>query len=209
MSKSTNVFLTNIANLTPEQAKKVWALGHEANIITEAVPAEPTGKALREAVGDVATVTKLARMLSGTPGQEGVVQALYGRPARTSSTTAKLPAAPKKVAANRGRPATGNASGRYSNETIPNSHYVIVKVKNPKRAGTASFARFAKYKNGATVAAICAIEGGPRMDDLRWDLQRGYIEVVAELPKAEGAETKKESPKTKPGKHGITLAASA
>jgi hypothetical protein len=206
MAKPIDVFLKNITDLTDDQAKIVWNIGHTAKIITAECPAEPTGKLLKEAVGDIATVTKLARALSAMPGQEGVVQMLYGRPVKSNSGTAKLPQ--KTVAPSaKGRPATGNNSGRYSNAGINPNHFVIVKCANPKRAGTASHARFAKYRNGATVAANIAIEGGPRMDDIRWDLLRNHIELSPEAPVQEKKNA--DSPKTKPGKNGVTIAANA
>lgn len=47
---------------------------------------------------------------------------------------------------------------------------------NPKRAGSASYDRFALYEDGMTIAA--AVEKGVKTDDVAWDIRKGFIEVV-------------------------------
>jgi len=54
----------------------------------------------------------------------------------------------------------------------------IVHVE-PDCAGKrgASRERFAKYRKGSTVAAVLATKGGPRRDDVRYDLGHGFIRL--------------------------------
>jgi hypothetical protein len=48
-------------------------------------------------------------------------------------------------------------------------------TENPKRPGTSSFARFAKYSAATSVAEFILLGG--KMADLRWDLAHGYAVV--------------------------------
>jgi predicted HNH restriction endonuclease len=49
---------------------------------------------------------------------------------------------------------------------------------NPKQEGSAARLRFARYLNGQTVAAYCAAVGAEGRNDLVWDFNRGYIDIV-------------------------------
>jgi hypothetical protein len=49
--------------------------------------------------------------------------------------------------------------------------------KNPKREGSASYDRFAVYKNGISVGD--ALKGGVTYADLSWDVGHGFIKVTA------------------------------
>lgn len=51
------------------------------------------------------------------------------------------------------------------------------KDNNPKRKGSASEARFAKYKDGMTVAK--AKEAGLSAADISYDADHGYIKLTA------------------------------
>jgi hypothetical protein len=198
-----NTLLNNLASLEEHQAKVVWKLGKAAGIISEEVPDVCTGKALRDAVASTeGAIMQLTRHLGATPGQEGVVQALYGRPVKTASKSAALPL--RTVAkGTKGRPATGNNSGRYYNGPIPMHCYVKVKVANPKRPGTQAHERFAKYpKKPMTVQQILTIKDGPRLDDLRWDLRQEFIELMEKLPEGETDSTHD----TKTASNGVSLA---
>lgn len=53
---------------------------------------------------------------------------------------------------------------------------VYSKANNPKRAGSASYARFDKYVDGMSVKA--AKEAGITLSDIRWDIDKGYISIV-------------------------------
>lgn len=48
---------------------------------------------------------------------------------------------------------------------------------NPKRAGSASHARFALYKSGMTVKD--ALEAGVTSADLKWDTSKNFIKIAA------------------------------
>jgi hypothetical protein len=50
-----------------------------------------------------------------------------------------------------------------------------VLVANPKKAGSATFERFAKYIDGATVAD--SLKNGVLSGDIRWDLAHGFIRI--------------------------------
>ena len=51
----------------------------------------------------------------------------------------------------------------------------VLAAENPKRKGSESAARFAKYKTGMTYAQ--AIEKGLTRADISWDLKHGYIKL--------------------------------
>lgn len=62
---------------------------------------------------------------------------------------------------------------------------VITNIKeNPKREGSASYDRYAKYVEGMTVAEFC--EAGGTTGDVRFDAERGHITLtlVEDEPKA-------------------------
>lgn len=82
---------------------------------------------------------------------------------------------------------------------------------NPKRAGSASHARFAKYEDGMTVDE--AQKAGVTAGDLLWDTKHGFIEIGKEYndkavvkskpapaPKKEKAEGGKAAAKKAPAK---------
>ena len=94
---------------------------------------------------------------------DGVVciETLLGRP-----IVRAVPKPPRRAARPRGaaRPRT---DGRR-----------VVRVHpNPKRPGTKSYERFALYQEGLTVTETIALPGGPTKDDIRWDSDRGFIEL--------------------------------
>jgi hypothetical protein len=49
-------------------------------------------------------------------------------------------------------------------------------VSNPKKSGSASYDRFAKYREGMTVSE--AIAAGVTMADVKWDSERGFIQLT-------------------------------
>lgn len=59
---------------------------------------------------------------------------------------------------------------------------ITVVVENPKRAGSGAAERYDKYVNGGTVAGSLA--AGVRIDDIRWDIARGFVtvELVDDIP---------------------------
>ena len=59
----------------------------------------------------------------------------------------------------------------------PSTEIIIVLVKdNPKRPGSASFDRFALYKQGMTVDEY--LKAGGQRSDLRWDSDRNFIKIT-------------------------------
>jgi hypothetical protein len=51
----------------------------------------------------------------------------------------------------------------------------VLVAENPKRAGSASFDRFALYGKGTTVGAF--LEAGGTSGDLHWDSEHEYISI--------------------------------
>lgn len=72
----------------------------------------------------------------------------------------KAPAEPRKIA---GFPKTAKIT--------------LAVTENPKRKGSESHTRFAKYKNGQTIEAYIA--AGGTAGDVKWDLEKGYIKIAA------------------------------
>jgi hypothetical protein len=105
----------------------------------------------------------------------------------TNSETVTTETAPVEVKAKK---------RRYAPTSVLVDSAVITSVKaNPKRVGSRSFDRYAKfYRVGMTVAEYIAdnkAAGLPGMlarNDLRWDLEHGHIEIGAPAP-AEQPET--------------------
>lgn len=52
---------------------------------------------------------------------------------------------------------------------------VLIAQTNPKRKGSASYERYAKYVNGMTVAD--ALKAGVTKADLQWDQKKGFIKL--------------------------------
>lgn len=52
------------------------------------------------------------------------------------------------------------------------------KDNNPRRAGTRSHDIFSKYKDGGSIAAHLA-NGTHTATDIRWDFNKGHIDLVA------------------------------
>lgn len=83
--------------------------------------------------------------------------------------------------------AAGDRRDRISNDSVirmkSNDKGPYGPKNNPKRAGSASAARFDKYKDGMTVGA--AKEAGLTASDISYDSEHGYIELrAAAAPKA-------------------------
>jgi hypothetical protein len=70
------------------------------------------------------------------------------------------------------KPAPGKGAASFSRTAVISA----VVSPNPKKAGTAAHARFAKYRVGMTVEE--ALKAGLRSEDIRWDSgPRGYIRL--------------------------------
>ena len=62
-------------------------------------------------------------------------------------------------------------SKRFADDQV----ITVLAEKNPKRNGSKCYDRFNLYKNGITVKQY--VEAGGKRDDIRWDSERGYIQV--------------------------------
>ena len=51
----------------------------------------------------------------------------------------------------------------------------VLVAENPKRKGTASYERFARYRDGMSVAEF--VKAGGTQGDLRWDQERGFVRL--------------------------------
>lgn len=107
--------------------------------------------------------------------EEGEVSMATKKKAATAAATPKATkaAAPKATKAAAAEPSTKRGRpGQYAD-----SMKIKLLVKeNPKRAGSASATRFDFYKTSKTVADYVAAGGAAA--DLRWDVEKGYIEVA-------------------------------
>jgi hypothetical protein len=66
-------------------------------------------------------------------------------------------------------------------ETIdPNAIVTVVATSNPKLPGSKTHLRFAKYASGKSVKENLAIEGGMTIADLRYDYERGFLDLSIE-----------------------------
>lgn len=70
--------------------------------------------------------------------------------------------------------ATGKR-GRKSN-FLPDMKIKVLVKENPKREGSASYARFAHYFNSKSVADFIA--AGGTYGDIKWDIEHNFISVV-------------------------------
>ena len=63
---------------------------------------------------------------------------------------------------------------KTSSAALPTTGYIKILVKaNPKRPGTASYARFELYRDGMTREQF--LKAGGKGVDLQWDLAHGHI----------------------------------
>lgn len=94
-----------------------------------------------------------------------------GVAAKKGAAATKKPAA-KKAAAK--QPSEGGRKGRAPAWPLETKVKVLVS-ENPKRAGSASYDRFALYGKGTTVGAF--LEAGGTSADLHWDSEHEYISI--------------------------------
>jgi hypothetical protein len=87
--------------------------------------------------------------------------------------TKKNAPAPAEKAAKTPKPA-GEGRGR-ARKFQADQKIQIIAAENPKRASSASAARFDLYKNGMTVQA--ALAAGVTSGDLSWDTSKGFISI--------------------------------
>lgn len=86
----------------------------------------------------------------------------------------------EKLAAGKGEaaPAKRKVGTRGSTKFAATDVITALVDYNPKRAGSASHARFEKYEDGMTVAEAQA--AGVTAGDLLWDTKHGFIEINEE-----------------------------
>jgi hypothetical protein len=88
----------------------------------------------------------------------------------TKPAAAAKKAAPKKAASN------GEGGGRGRAPRYAMTDVITIKAKdNPRRGARAE--RFAKYKNGMTVAQVYKVNPDYARNDLYWDSVKGFIKV--------------------------------
>ena len=95
-------------------------------------------------------------------------QAMLSKPVRTKKVeTAPAGDKLRKVA---------DAKGLKPSTYRDDQKVTVLAKANPKKAGSEAAKRFAKYRSGLTVAAN--LKRGVLRDDVRYDLQRGFIAVA-------------------------------
>lgn len=99
------------------------------------------------------------------------------RPPLASGEIVPHPTYTSPVRAPRGAPATAPAGAGAPPWTLPGARVASV-APNPKKAGTASHARYALYRVGLTAAELRELGLSPA--DLRWDGERGHVTWSAE-----------------------------
>ena len=77
----------------------------------------------------------------------------------------------QKVASNSNKSGPASKSKRFADDQV----ITILVEENPKRSGSKCCDRFNLYKSGITVKQY--VEAGGKRDDVRWDSERGYIQV--------------------------------
>lgn len=78
----------------------------------------------------------------------------------------------KKAKAPKAEPVIRKINGHERSAKI-----TVLAEENPKRKGSLSHARFAKYKNGMTLEA--ALAAGIKAADISYDEDHGFIKVAA------------------------------
>lgn len=76
-----------------------------------------------------------------------------------------------KLSAAAEEPPTPVERGRIGDDRIVR----LLVSRNPKRYGSGAYDRFSRYENGMTVGE--ALRRGIRRDDLRWDINHGFIRI--------------------------------
>lgn len=154
----------NFHSLTPTEAALV--AGHIARIVAPASIGAATG-----ATGDHLfaacqhfglTQAQVILAVAPDPSPEAVValEKLVGKPIVREAPK------PKKPAPSAPRPR--GASVRGSDKRV-----VLTVVPNPKKAGSASAARYDLYRVGMTVDQFVA--AGGTTADVKWDTEKGFI----------------------------------
>jgi len=102
------------------------------------------------------------------PTKPAASQKKEAGPAAAAEPKAKKPRAPKEPKP----PRESNFKKLYPDTA---TIHLLVSA-NPKRAGTASYDRFAQYKEGIKVSD--ALAAGVTYADISWDVGHGFIKVA-------------------------------
>ena len=98
-----------------------------------------------------------------------------------TQTTKNAPNATRAAQSTEKKPAKEAKAPKVDPILAKKVHIVTDKGANPKRVGTASHARFAKYKNGMTVSAYLEACGEDNRRaaraDINWDSEHKFIEL--------------------------------
>jgi len=60
---------------------------------------------------------------------------------------------------------------------VGGSEICVLVANNPKRPGTAAYAKFSVFRDGMTVASYLAAPGDGGTGEIRWCLAHGYISL--------------------------------
>lgn len=116
------------------------------------------------------------------------------------NTGTSKPSAAKKAAKNAAK-ATGE-KGTSKRTKFANAEHRLYKLvkKNPRREGTNGYKSFELVRNGMTYRQY--VEAGGRNNDLRWDVDKGYIVLSPEAISADdlAKRMKVEEPKAETSK---------
>lgn len=145
-------------------AESLAALVTDLNAVLKPKPLlDPAAKDLQaqlvEMLPDIEKGDKLADASWATLKALG-----WGDKPTTAPAKAKKAATPKKP-----------AKTVVKKDAIDDRKITLLVKENPKRAGSASAKRFAKYKNGMTIAE--AVKAGVTRGDIIWDKAHGFIKV--------------------------------
>jgi hypothetical protein len=130
-------------------------------------------KTLQAALAKLPTAKAKAQMARGTDAHSAPHSAKAVADQRGKAKQAnKADAATQKPKAAK---AAGSADKQAKLAAL-DARKIVDVVPNPKREGTESHVRFAKYKKGMTVAA--ALAAGVTRGDIDWDSKRSFIKFA-------------------------------
>lgn len=124
----------------------------------------------RAAMAEAKAKAQLARGINGRDAPQSskaIADQSRGQPKTTNkadSVTQKRTQKPAK---------TDKSADKAAKLEASDARKITFVAENPKRPGTASFDRFAKYKKGMTVAQ--ALAAGITRADIDWDSKRDFI----------------------------------
>jgi hypothetical protein len=171
--------MTQAYVISPAEAGRMLVVGPYADRVIAAAYVGPSGHVVGHAADVIWTgqvLVEVYNMLAERPVKKfesrdvGVKRLLSVLPAVARAPAPVQPATTEKEI----KMSETNGRGRAP-AIAGDAKIKVLAEKNPKRAGTASFDRFAKYADGQTVDEFIAA-GGLRAD-VNYDADKGYISV--------------------------------